>query len=146
MGKPGLDGHSNGAEQIAVRATDAGMDVVYDGIRLTPEEIVERAKTGVHCVGLSILSGSHLAMTRDVLAQMKAAGLGHIPVIVGGIIPPEDAEQLRAEGVAAIYTPKDFAINRIIGDIVRQVERNLLLEHGTAEASVREAPLTAANP
>ena len=146
VGKPGLDGHSNGAEQIAVRATDAGMDVVYDGIRLTPEEIVERAKTGVHCVGLSILSGSHLAMTRDVLAQMKAAGLGHIPVIVGGIIPPEDAEQLRAEGVAAIYTPKDFAINRIIGDIVRQVERNLLLERGTADASVREAPLTAANP
>ena len=134
VGKPGLDGHSNGAEQIAVRATDAGMDVVYDGIRLTPEEIVERAKKGVHCVGLSILSGSHLAMTRDVLAQMKAAGLGHIPVIVGGIIPPEDAEQLRAEGVAAIYTPKDFAINRIIGDIVRQVERNLLLEHGAAEA------------
>ena len=87
------------------------MDVVYDGIRLTPEEIVERAKTGVHCVGLSILSGSHLAMTRDVLAQMKAAGLGHVPVVVGGIIPPEDAEQLRAEGVAAIYTPKDFAIN-----------------------------------
>ena len=146
VGKPGLDGHSNGAEQIAVRATDAGMDVVYDGIRLTPEEIVERAKTGVHCVGLSILSGSHLAMTRDVLAQMKVAGLGHIPVIVGGIIPPDDAQQLRAEGVAAIYTPKDFAINRIIGDIVRQVERNLLLERGTAEASVRDAPLAAANP
>ncbi|MFZ2105267.1 MAG: protein meaA [Roseiarcus sp.] len=146
VGKPGLDGHSNGAEQIAVRATDAGMDVVYDGIRLTPEEIVERAKAGVHCVGLSILSGSHLAMTRDVLAQMKAAGLGHIPVIVGGIIPPEDAEQLRAEGVAAIYTPKDFAINRIIGDIVRQVEHNLLLEHGTVEATVREPLLTAANP
>ena len=146
VGKPGLDGHSNGAEQIAVRATDAGMDVVYDGIRLTPEEIVERAKAGVHCVGLSILSGSHLAMTRDVLAQMKAAGLGHIPVIVGGIIPPEDAKQLRAEGVAAIYTPKDFAINRIIGDIVGQVERNLLLEHVTAQVSVRETPITAANP
>jgi (2R)-ethylmalonyl-CoA mutase len=77
---------------------------------------------------------------------MKAAGLGHIPVIVGGIIPPEDAEQLRAEGVAAIYTPKDFAINKIIGDIVGQVERNFLLEHVTAEASVRETPITAANP
>ena len=124
VGKPGLDGHSNGAEQIAVRATDAGMDVVYDGIRLTPDEIVERAKTGVHCVGLSILSGSHLAMTRDVVAGLKAAGLGHIPVIVGGIIPPEDAERLRAEGVAAVYTPKDFAINKIMGDIVGQVERS----------------------
>jgi ethylmalonyl-CoA mutase len=124
VGKPGLDGHSNGAEQIAVRATDAGMDVVYDGIRLTAEQIVERAKTGVHCVGLSILSGSHLAMTREVLALLKEAGLSRIPVVVGGIIPPGDAELLRAEGVAAIYTPKDFAINRIIGDIVAQVERS----------------------
>ena len=125
IGKPGLDGHSNGAEQIAVRATDAGMDVVYDGIRLTPDEIVERAKAGAHCVGLSILSGSHVAMTREVLSLMKAAGLSHIPVIVGGIIPPEDAEILRAEGVAAIYTPKDFAINKIMADIVAQVERRL---------------------
>ena len=91
VGKPGLDGHSNGAEQIAVRATDAGMDVIYDGIRLTPDEIVERAKAGVHCVGLSILSGSHVAMTRDVLAKLKAAGMGHVPVVVGGIIPPDDA-------------------------------------------------------
>ena len=123
VGKPGLDGHSNGAEQIAVRATDAGMDVVYDGIRLTPQEIVERAKTGVDCVGLSILSGSHLAMTREVLALMKAAGLAHVPVVVGGIIPPDDAEALAREGVAAVYTPKDFAINAIIGDIVAQVER-----------------------
>jgi len=125
VGKPGLDGHSNGAEQIAVRATDAGMDVVYDGIRLTPEEIVERAKDGAHVVGLSILSGSHLAMARDVLAQMKAAGLAHIPVIVGGIIPPEDAALLKAEGVAAVYTPKDFAINQIIADIVKTVEKKL---------------------
>jgi (2R)-ethylmalonyl-CoA mutase len=123
VGKPGLDGHSNGAEQIAVRATDAGMDVVYDGIRLTPQEIVERAKAGVHCVGLSILSGSHLAMTHEVLGLMRAAGLAHIPVVVGGIIPPEDADKLRAEGVAAIYTPKDFAINGIIGDILSRVER-----------------------
>jgi (2R)-ethylmalonyl-CoA mutase len=127
VGKPGLDGHSNGAEQIAVRATDAGMDVVYDGIRLTPAEIVERAKTGVHCVGLSILSGSHLAMTREVLALLKAAGLSRVPVVVGGIIPPGDAELLRAEGVAAIYGPKDFAINGIIGDIVAQVERSVEL-------------------
>ena len=123
VGKPGLDGHSNGAEQIAVRATDAGMDVVYDGIRLTPQEIVERAKKGVDCVGLSILSGSHLAMTHEVLALMREAGLAHVPVVVGGIIPPDDADKLRAQGVAAIYTPKDFAINGIIGDIVAQVER-----------------------
>ena len=123
VGKPGLDGHSNGAEQIAVRATDAGMDVVYDGIRLTPQEIVERAKKGVDCVGLSILSGSHLAMTHEVLALMREAGLAHVPVVVGGIIPPDDADKLRAQGVAAVYTPKDFAINGIIGDIVAQVER-----------------------
>ena len=123
VGKPGLDGHSNGAEQIAVRATDAGMDVVYDGIRLTPQEIVERAKAGVDCVGLSILSGSHLAMTHEVLELMRAAGLSHVPVVVGGIIPPDDAEKLRAAGVAAVFTPKDFAINGIIGDIVAQVER-----------------------
>ncbi len=122
VGKPGLDGHSNGAEQIAVRATDAGMDVVYDGIRLTPDEIVERARD-VHCVGLSILSGSHVAMTREVLAKLKAAGLAHVPVVVGGIIPPDDAATLLAEGVAAIYTPKDFAINTIIREIVGVVER-----------------------
>ena len=125
VGKPGLDGHSNGAEQIAVRATDAGMEVVYDGIRLTPDEIVERAKAGAHVVGLSILSGSHVAMTREVLAGLKAAGLSHIPVIVGGIIPPEDAEVLKREGVAAVYTPKDFAINKIMSDIVAQVESRI---------------------
>ena len=96
IGKPGLDGHSNGAEQIATRATDAGMDVVYDGIRFTPAEIVERAKSGVHCIGLSILSGSHVALTEEVLANMRAAGLERVPLIVGGIIPPADAERLRA--------------------------------------------------
>ena len=125
IGKPGLDGHSNGAEQIAARATDAGMDVVYDGIRFTPEEIVERAKMGAHVVGLSILSGSHVAMTREVLALMKQAGLAHVPVIVGGIIPPEDAEALKRDGVAAVYTPKDFAINQIMAEIVATVERGL---------------------
>ena len=88
VGKPGLDGHSNGAEQIATRALDAGLDVVYDGIRLTPQDIVARARDGVDCIGLSILSGSHLAMTREVLALMKAAGLARVPVVVGGIIPP----------------------------------------------------------
>ncbi len=122
IGKPGLDGHSNGAEQIAARATDAGMEVVYDGIRFTPAEIVERARAGVHCVGLSILSGSHVALTEDVLTGLRAAGLGRIPVVVGGIIPPADAERLKAAGVAAVYTPKDFAINGILGAIVRQVE------------------------
>ena len=123
VGKPGLDGHSNGAEQIATRALDAGLDVVYDGIRLTPQDIVARAHDGVDCIGLSILSGSHLAMTREVLALMKAAGLTGVPLVVGGIIPPADAEALRAEGVAAVYTPKDFAVNAIIGDIVGHVER-----------------------
>jgi ethylmalonyl-CoA mutase len=122
VGKPGLDGHSNGAEQIAVRATDAGMDVVYDGIRLTPAEIVERAKDGVHCIGLSILSGSHLAMASEVADGLAQAGLGHIPVVVGGIIPEADAEILRGQGIAAVYTPKDFAINRLIGDIVKLVD------------------------
>ena len=122
IGKPGLDGHSNGAEQIAARAIDAGMDVVYDGIRFTPAEIVERAKSGVHCVGLSILSGSHVALTEEVMTAPRAAGLEHVPVIVGGIIPPADAERLKAAGVAAVYTPKDFEINGILGEIVQEVE------------------------
>ncbi len=122
IGKPGLDGHSNGAEQVAARALDAGLDVVYDGIRFTPAEIAERAKAGVHCVGLSILSGSHVALTEEVLASLRAAGLGRIPVIVGGIIPPSDAERLKAAGVAAVYTPKDFEINGILGAIVAEVE------------------------
>ena len=125
IGKPGLDGHSNGAEQIATRATDAGMDVVYDGIRFTPAEIVERAKSGVHCIGLSILSGSHVALTEEVLANMRAAGLERVPLIVGGIIPPADAERLRAAGVAGVYTPKDFEINEMLGAVVAEVERRL---------------------
>src|ERR1700722_18438590 len=122
IGKPGLDGHSNGAEQIAARATDAGMDVVYDGIRFTPAEIVEAAKSGVHCVGLSILSGSHIALTEEVLKLLRAAGFENVPLIVGGIVPPADAERLKAAGVAAVYTPKDFAINGILGAIVKEVE------------------------
>jgi ethylmalonyl-CoA mutase len=125
VGKPGLDGHSNGAEQIAVRATDAGMDVVYDGIRLTPAEIVARAGEGVHCIGLSILSGSHLAMASEIVDGLQRAGLGHIPLVVGGIIPEADAQILRAKGVAAVYTPKDFAINRLIGDIVQLVDERV---------------------
>jgi (2R)-ethylmalonyl-CoA mutase len=123
VGKPGLDGHSNGAEQIAVRARDAGMQVVYEGIRLTPEEIVEAArKEMVHVVGLSVLSGSHLPLVEDVVGRMKQAGLD-VPVIVGGIIPPQDAAELEKAGVAAVYTPKDFELNRIMSDVVRIVER-----------------------
>ncbi len=122
IGKPGLDGHSNGAEQIAARATDAGMDVIYDGIRFTPTEIVERARSGVHCIGLSILSGSHVLLTLEVLAKLREAGLEHVPLVVGGIIPPADAERLRAAGAAAVYTPKDFAINAMLGAIVAEIE------------------------
>ena len=123
VGKPGLDGHSNGAEQIAVRARDCGFEVVYEGIRLTPAQIVNAAvEEGVHLVGLSILSGSHMALVGDVLATMKAQGLDDIPLIVGGIIPPEDAARLTAMGVAAVYTPKDFDLTGIISDMVRVVE------------------------
>ena len=123
VGKPGLDGHSNGAEQIAVRARDAGMDVVYEGIRFTPAEIVEAARDqAVHVVGLSILSGSHVPLVKDVVARMRAAGLEDIPVVVGGIIPPDDADMLKEAGVAAVYTPKDFELNRIMSDLLRVVE------------------------
>ena len=123
VGKPGLDGHSNGAEQIAVRARDAGMQVIYEGIRLTPEEIVAAARAQKpHVVGLSILSGSHLPLVKDVVGRLKEAGIDDVPVVVGGIIPPEDAEQLEQAGVAAVYTPKDFELNRIMADLVRIVE------------------------
>ena len=123
VGKPGLDGHSNGAEQIAARARDAGMDVVYDGIRLTAEAIAAAAADkDVHVVGLSILSGSHLPLVRDVIARMKEAGIDDVPVVVGGIIPKEDASALKSAGVAAVYTPKDFELNRIMSDLVRIVE------------------------
>ncbi|MEM9427303.1 MAG: protein meaA [Pseudomonadota bacterium] len=123
VGKPGLDGHSNGAEQIASRARDVGMDITYEGIRLTPSEIVAAAKeSGAHVVGLSILSGSHIPLIEDLMGQMRDGGLGDTPVIVGGIIPPEDADRLRAMGVAAVYTPKDFELNRIMFDIVGLVD------------------------
>ncbi|WP_171179165.1 protein meaA [Ruegeria sp. HKCCA4633] len=119
VGKPGLDGHSNGAEQIAFRARDCGMDISYEGIRLTPEEIVEAARADdAHVIGLSILSGSHLPLVEDVLARLQKEGLSHIPVVVGGIIPDEDAEKLKAMGVAKVYTPKNFELNAIMGDIV----------------------------
>ncbi|MBW1600562.1 protein meaA [Streptomyces sp. JJ66] len=119
VGKPGLDGHSNGAEQIAVRARDAGFEVVYQGIRLTPEQIVSAAVAeDVHCVGLSILSGSHAELVPDVLDRLRQAGAADMPVIVGGIIPSADADALKAAGVAAVFTPKDFGITEIIGRIV----------------------------
>jgi (2R)-ethylmalonyl-CoA mutase len=119
VGKPGLDGHSNGAEQIAVKARDVGMEVVYDGIRLTPQEIVQSARDeGVHVIGLSILSGSHGVLVVDVVEQLKKAGLGHIPIVVGGIIPEDDARLLKKAGVVRVYTPKDFDLTRIMDEIV----------------------------
>ena len=122
VGKPGLDGHSNGAEQIAVRARDCGMEVVYEGIRLTPAQIVNAAlEEDVHVIGLSILSGSHLALVRDVMERLRAAGIDDIPVVVGGIIPEEDAASLRAMGVAAVYTPKNFQLTDIMKEVVEIV-------------------------
>ncbi|MQY12566.1 Methylmalonyl-CoA mutase [Streptomyces sp. RB5] len=124
VGKPGLDGHSNGAEQIAVRARDAGFEVVYQGIRLTPEQIVSAAVAeDVHCVGLSILSGSHAELVPDVLARLRRAGVDDIPVVVGGIIPSADAKVLVEAGVAAVFTPKDFGITEIIGRIVDEIRQ-----------------------
>jgi (2R)-ethylmalonyl-CoA mutase len=125
VGKPGLDGHSNGAEQIATRARDCGMDITYDGIRLTPAELVASARENdVHVIGLSILSGSHISLLEDLVGQMKAAGLGHIPVIAGGIIPEGDAARLLESGVARVYTPKDFELNKIMADIVGLVAQD----------------------
>ena len=119
MGKPGLDGHSNGAEQIAARARDCGMDITYEGIRLTPDEIIEAVqRDDAHVVGLSILSGSHIPLITEMMDKMRRLGLSHVPVVVGGIIPDEDADHLRAMGVARVYTPKDFELNRIMNDIV----------------------------
>jgi (2R)-ethylmalonyl-CoA mutase len=123
VGKPGLDGHSNGAEQIAVRARDCGMEVVYEGIRLTPERIVNAAlEESVHVVGLSILSGGHVSLVNDVLQGLREAGIGDVPVVVGGIIPPGDAEALIEAGVARVYTPKDFDLTQIMRDITAVVD------------------------
>jgi ethylmalonyl-CoA mutase len=125
VGKPGLDGHSNGAEQIAVKARDVGMEVVYDGIRLTPEEIVQSARDeGVHVIGLSILSGSHGVLVVDVVDRLKEVGLSNIPVVVGGIIPDDDARKLEEAGVRRVYTPKDFDLTRIMSEIVDVVSES----------------------
>ncbi len=127
VGKPGLDGHSNGAEQIAARARDCGMDITYEGIRLTPEQIVERAlEQGADVVGLSILSGSHLPLMAELMERMAGAGLAHVPVVVGGIIPDDDAAQLSKMGVARVYTPKDFELNRIMADIVTLADPDVI--------------------
>ena len=125
VGKPGLDGHSNGAEQIAVKARDVGMEVVYDGIRLTPQEIVQSAQDeGVHVIGLSILSGSHGVLVTDVVELLREAGMADIPVVVGGIIPEDDARKLRDAGVRRVYTPKDFDMTRIMDEIVDVVSKS----------------------
>jgi (2R)-ethylmalonyl-CoA mutase len=119
VGKPGLDGHSNGAEQVAVRARDVGFEVVYQGIRLTPEQIVAAAvQEGVHVVGLSVLSGSHLEVVPHVVDGLRAAGAGDVPVIVGGIIPPDDAALLTERGIARVFTPKDYELTGIMDGIV----------------------------
>jgi ethylmalonyl-CoA mutase len=124
MAKPGLDGHSNGAEQIAVRAADCGLDVTYDGIRLTPEKIVATAKEKkITLIGLSVLSGSHVPLVRDVMNRLRQAELGHIPVVVGGIIPQDDTLVLKQLGVARVYTPKDFDLNIIMNDLVDLMEK-----------------------
>ena len=123
VGKPGLDGHSNGAEQIAVRARDAGFEVVYEGIRLTPAQIANAAlEEGVHVIGLSILSGSHIPLVEETLSRLRQLGLSDVPLVVGGIIPPEDEAAMKQAGVAAVYTPKDFDLNAIMGDIVAIVD------------------------
>ncbi len=133
VGKPGLDGHSNGAEQIAVRARDAGMDVVYEGIRLTPSQIAtSAAQEGVHVVGLSILSGSHRELIPAVIEAMRAAGLENVPVVVGGIIPEADAAWLREQGIAAVYTPKDWDLNQMMRDIIALVAQRNGLESSVA--------------
>jgi (2R)-ethylmalonyl-CoA mutase len=124
VGKPGLDGHSNGAEQVAVRARDVGFEVVYQGIRLTPAQIVAAAvQEDVHVVGLSVLSGSHLSVVPAVVAGLRAAGAVDVPVIVGGIIPPEDADSLLEQGVAAVFTPKDYRLTEMLDAVVDLVRK-----------------------
>jgi (2R)-ethylmalonyl-CoA mutase len=136
VGKPGLDGHSNGAEQVAVRARDAGFEVVYQGIRLTPEQIVAAAVAeDVHCVGLSVLSGSHMELVPAVLDGLRAQGLGDVPVVVGGIVPGADARRLRELGVAAVYTPKDFGLTEIMRGILDRIREAHGLEPTVAGPS-----------
>jgi (2R)-ethylmalonyl-CoA mutase len=124
IGKPGLDGHSNGAEQIAVKGRDAGFEIVYEGIRLTPSHIARAAQEeGVHLIGLSVLSGSHLELVADIQAELAKLGAGDIPMIIGGIIPEDDARQLQAHGVQAVFTPKDVDMNAIMNELVNIIRR-----------------------
>ena len=124
VAKPGLDGHSNGAEQIAIRARDAGMDVIYNGIRFSPDDIVAEAKARKpHLIGLSILSGSHVPLAKDVMAKLKAAGLSDVKVVAGGIIPPEDEAALKAAGVSAVFSPKDYDLNQIMHGLVELAQK-----------------------
>lgn len=133
VGKPGLDGHSNGAEQIAVKAGDAGIEVLYEGIRWTPDELVRNAlDEGAHVIGLSILSGSHVPLVREVVNGLRAQGAGHIPVVVGGIIPEADMLVLRQMGVSAVYTPKDYQLVKVISEIVDLVDRKVSDKAATA--------------
>jgi (2R)-ethylmalonyl-CoA mutase len=126
IGKPGLDGHSSGAEQIAVSASDCGMDVLYEGIRLTPAQIVKSSiEEDVHIIGLSILSGSHIQLVGEIMSELKKNKIDNIPVIVGGIIPIDDEVTLKAQGVSAVYTPKDYQLKDIMADIVSIVENNI---------------------
>ena len=119
VGKPGLDGHSNGAEQIAARARDCGIDITYDGIRLTPDDLVAAAsECGAHVIGFSILSGSHIPLVEELMAKLNTAGLAHIPVVVGGIIPEADEVRLTKLGIARVYTPKNFELNAIMSDLI----------------------------
>jgi ethylmalonyl-CoA mutase len=145
VGKPGLDGHSNGAEQIAVRARDAGMDVVYEGIRLTPSQIAtSAAQEGVHVIGLSILSGSHRELIPAVMEALRDAGADEVPLVVGGIIPDADAAALREAGVAAVYTPKDWDLNQMMRDIIalvaEQLDNSDATRHGEAGRRARGVP------
>jgi (2R)-ethylmalonyl-CoA mutase len=137
VGKPGLDGHSNGAEQVAVRARDAGFEVVYQGIRLTPSQIVAAAVAeDVHCVGLSVLSGSHMELVPAVLRGLREAGLDDVPLVVGGIIPEADGKALVAQGVAAVFTPKDYGLTEIMAKLVDQIR----LARGLAPLAPMAAP------
>jgi (2R)-ethylmalonyl-CoA mutase len=125
IGKPGLDGHSNGAEQIAVKGRDVGFEIVYEGIRLTPQQIARAAQEeGVHLIGLSVLSGSHLELAGEITNELAQLGLDNIPVIIGGIIPEEDAMLLQQQGIAAVYTPRNVDMNAIMADILNIIRRS----------------------
>jgi (2R)-ethylmalonyl-CoA mutase len=129
IGKPGLDGHSNGAEQIAVKGRDAGFEIIYEGIRLTPSQIARAAQEeGAHLIGLSVLSGSHLELVEDIYAELNKIGAADLPLVIGGIIPEEDARQLQEQGVQAVFTPKDVNMNAIMADMVDIIRRSNGLE------------------